>query len=223
MIPGTAHESSTWMLMHLAFGPLIPKFPSMEIVKPAFVPKAEPLDLVADPSTQVDYIWNLYLTCCRPANRNPQVAFEKVKAISTAAMLLAAYEIAPAAWIGFSKSLWPSVCEAWNGPTYPTANWMFSASRITDQRAWFAQEAGLWCTQRARYGATSIVLAQTWGTMRDSLVRIKPETEESVGRIVEMYFPGDRYETQLALAVREHAEMQARINAAIARGVYLWE
>lgn len=224
-ITGGAQESTTWAFMHLAFGSMIPKYPGIELVKPAIVPKAPTLELLSDNDLHIPYLWELYKTGCRPpSNATSKQAMQDRKVmVAGAAALFAMHEIPPAAWIAFSRSLWPVARQSWDGPEHPTAQWMFSNRRIQDQREWFVSEQSDWCGQRVKFGPTSLALSKTWSAMKLALIRARPEKEEDVARIVGSYFQGTMYQSLISHSVAEHKEMQQRIDAAIARGVFMWE
>lgn len=224
-LEGSTSLSGAWPTIYLAYGSMIPKYPSWQLVTPAVVPAAQTIDLVPDMSVHAPHLWELYKTACRPPSSmtSAQAMRDRVKLLSGAAALLAMHEIAPAAWVAFSRSLWPEARKVWNGPEHPTASWMFGANRIQDQKDWFLSEQGSWCSARTKYGTAALHLAMVWASMKNNLVRAKPETEDQVRTVVERFFPGTMYESQLALARTEHREMQQRIDDAVRRGVFMWE
>lgn len=224
-IVGGAQESTTWAVMNLFYGSLIPKYPTTDLVKPAIIPRSPLIELVDDATKHVPYLWELYKTGCRPPSNatSAQAMKDRKVMVGNAAALFAMHEIPPAAWIAFSRSLWPVARMTWNGPEHPTAQWMFSPRRIQDQREWFVSEQHDWCGPRVRFGPASLALSQTWSSMKLNLVRAHPEKEHELVQIVERYFPGSMYQSQIAHAVKEHQEMQQRIDTAIARGVFMWE
>ena len=223
IVNGTANTSGLWPLLQLTFSEHIPKFPSTDVIKPAQIPEAQPLELVEDCAVHIPHLWELWKTACRPPSSatTKQCMEQRKSMLSRAAIILAAKEAVPAAWVAFSRGIWPEARKAWNGPEHAPVNWMYGPDRIVDQMEWFLSEPS-GCGVRLKFGPAALQLARTWSHMKETMVRAKPSTADEVAVLVSRFFPGDLYNTQVALARREHEAMQKQIDIGFKQGSFLW-
>ena len=204
----------------------VPPYPGPTVCPPALVPP--PLEL-PDDVQGLDAAWWL-AKAFRGAVESrykkrcwvlPSVAkLEKskyLKLLVEAAELLRDYMAPPAAWASFSVDLWR---KHEIGKGQPRLNWVYSLKRIEEQHSWGRREG--YISRRAIYPKAAQVLMVRYRCMRVALANVGAQTRQEVQSVVEQWFPDDLYE-RLGQAARERAaDDQRRINAAAARGDWMW-
>jgi hypothetical protein len=137
-----------------------------------------------------------------------------------AAEQISTYQIAPAAWCLFSIDVWAETVVQLKSP--PTVAFVFSEMRLEQRVFWFEAERDNYAGGEIKYGPNHLKLASDWMTMKQELLRLRPQTREELTKVVDRYFPGDSYDRRLANAAAEARRIQAQIDRSVAEGEVLW-
>lgn len=142
-------------------------------------------------------------------------ARDKVKAVELA-RALADVPASPEAWFMFSAARWGSV----NRRKMPVG-YALSMKRFEAQRGWFRASEGYAC-RRVFRTRTEDEMCRLHSRMIYSLWELEPKTDAEIKAVVGRFFPGNTWDTMVEQVRREIDEDQARIDARVKRGEFVW-
>lgn len=155
--------------------------------------------------------------------RRDQLARSKLRFVLFAgAKALREAEIPPVAWTLFSVDVWLKYEPQKGKPKPPPLSWVFSPKRIEERAGWFWAESGSYIATRNILGPAARELLQRYDTMRLALFQAGATTPEAVAEVVARFLPGDTYDRLLREAKAQAQDDQVRMNAAAAKGDFLW-
>jgi hypothetical protein len=128
------------------------------------------------------------------------------------------HEIAPAAWCAFSVDVWAKYNDKGDKP--PPVQWVFSTDRMVKREKWF------WNANRA-LGGTLVLpesakdLIARQAAMRSEIARSNP-SDQTLGKIVQKYFPGDTFDRLCAQVKSDTKRMTSELRSRAQAGDWLW-
>lgn len=140
--------------------------------------------------------------------------------LELAARLMREAEIAPAAWVLFSFSVWREFSGR-SGP--PPVSFVFSQKRLAERLEWFEQERDRWSSGQMLVTREHRTLAEDHHAMWRELLAYTPDTREGVRVVVERWFPGDSWERRVADARAVASRLQREVEQQVALGCVLWD
>jgi hypothetical protein len=205
-----------------------PRYPSSGVAQSAIVPKPPQLPDGLEDVEAARWLLNAYRgamerrygqPCGVLLKRGQLEKSQHLPALVEAAGKLRELGAAPAAWAAWSVDVWE---EYGDGNGKPPLKWVFGTKRMEERAGWFEAEASDYSKRRAVMNEVKRHLLERYQGMRAQIVAEGAQTEGEVKPIVERWFPGDAY-LQLVEGARKRAlEDQERINAAVARGEWVW-
>lgn len=135
------------------------------------------------------------------------------------AKLLARVDVPPAAWCMWSFDVWN---EYLNFEGLPTPLWVWSASRIRNNMAWFRDHAQLYLDSRQILVPKHRELIDDWAAMWIGLLAVRPVDRAEVTELVDYHFPADTYEARLVAAKAAAKSLQRKVMADNEKGLVCW-
>ena len=135
------------------------------------------------------------------------------------ARLLARVDVPPAAWCMWSFDVWN---EYLGVEGLPAPIWVWSASRIRSNMAWFKDQVQLYLDSRQILAPTHRDLIDDWAAMWVGLLAAKPVDRIQVTALVDYHFPEDTYETRLKAAQAGSCQLQRKVMADNEKGMVCW-
>jgi len=228
-LPGLPWEA----ILRVAGRGVVPPFPGQEVVAPAVVPdpprlrpglseRAAAMVLVRAYRGAIESRYGRGGTYRLPPELKMVEA--NLPLLTSAAALLAAEEIAPAAWAAWSVDIWRDyVASRSKNENPPRLPFVFGAKRLEDPqvRGWFGKE-GAALGGRVIFTPEHRALVLRWQRMRFDVMRRGAITPEELSAVASRWWPPGAYDAAVRRA-RETASREERaLRDRVERGEFLW-
>jgi hypothetical protein len=222
---GTPH-CSTGATVNVERHPDLPPAPRVYDIAPCIVPDPPMLDSEESAERHAQLLANWYSGAVEQATgkkcwafaRGPACKSKHFKTLKAAARLFIEHDIAPAAWIAFSFSVW----EQHSDDAEPPIGWVFGASRIEERRGWFHSVASRYGGGVQMYVPAAMELMRAHVALRLAVRRARPMTSEELVAIVERMLPLQKREALARKASAEAEQKRAELACDIANGKWVW-
>ena len=125
----------------------------------------------------------------------------------------------PARWVAFSFDTWQYDR---GKDSVPPLSYVFSEKRMCEQMEWFSGEQEYYCSSNLLvFSPVHKDLIARWSSM-NACITLARGDDEQVQAAIERFFPGDAFERMCVQARSDAEAKQAELDAACARGEWLW-
>jgi hypothetical protein len=229
-LPGLPWES----ILRVSGRGVVPPFPGQEVVAPAVVPDPPRLRPELTERSMATMLVRAYRGAVESrygrggSYRLPpegKMVDANLSLLAAAGRLLAAEEIAPAAWAAWSVDIWRDyVASRSSNENPPRLAYVFGAKRLEDPRVrgWFANEGGAAAGGRVIFTPEHRALVLRWQRMRFDVMRRGAVTPEELSAVASRWWPPGAYDAAVRRA-REAASREERaLRDRVERGEFVW-
>ena len=249
-LAGDAHTDSLWWpRLITAYPGVIPPYPGVDVIEPAFLPQPPQLNPKhVEPQhalrIAVGYrcaVEHAYGQCFlfRNATQLTLLADKHFPALVEAVPKMLEYKLAPAAWTAFSIEVWRRYVvqgrdRSWDSTpserrtrkdSPPPVKWVFAGKRLEERTDWFAFVESKFRGGRMVISPAHHELLRRHNAMRADLFELcksEPALLETVQAIVKKHYPDTTVKRLTAKAEEDTLVQQDQWTKDLARGKWLW-
>lgn len=150
--------------------------------------------------------------------RGPVADSKHVKLLHAAARAFLRHDIAPAAWVAWSISVW----RQHKPKDFPPLAWVFGVKRIDERRGWFRDEA-------TEFLAPGVQVPPAWTELRArhaellrALLAEPALTPETAAEVVDVFLPRSLLNALIERARHQAREAQSDLRERVYCGAWVW-
>lgn len=229
-LPGLPWEA----ILRVAGRGVVPPFPGQEVVAPAVVPDPPRLRPGLSERAAATVLVRAYRGALesrygrRGSYRLPpegKLVEGNLPLLSAAAAILAAEEIAPAAWAAWSVDVWRDyVATRSTNENPPRLSYVFGAKRLEDPRVrgWFARDGGAAAGGRVIFTPEHRALVLRWQRMKQDAARRGAVTPEELSAVALRWWPPGSYDAAVRRARDAASREERALRDRVERGDFVW-
>ena len=211
---------------------LIPPPPSDSQINAPLVP--QPPDLPEDTSDDYEILSRAYSGSVRhvtgkkpsPFAKRHMTAAQLQRSLGESGKLLREHRLPPILWAVWSVRAFQALQQR-DHPgrkrlAPPALSWVFNPKRIAKHHGWCRHEMGSELGGTLCIPPSVVELQRRWRLMRADIDRLASPTVESVGSVVDTWFPAGLYARLVARAAAEASAKREALAQGLARGDWIW-
>lgn len=221
-------------ILRVAGRGVVPPFPGQEVVAPVSVPDPPRLRAGLSERAAATVLVRAYRGAIESrygrggTYRLPpelKMVDANLPLLAAAGRLLAAEEIAPAAWAAWSVDIWRDyVASRSSNENPPRPAYVFGAKRLEDPRVrgWFAREGGAAAGGRVIFTPEHRALVLRWQRMKHEAMRRGAVTAEELSAVAFRWWPPGAFDAAVRRARDAASREERALRDRVERGEFVW-